>query len=854
MACYYFKYTPETGAPLYLEDEPIKWDQVKITLERDKDWHGVNYEYTDEDIQLQFDCLSGKDFIEQIYQEQGGDGYIGFEFGYSSLGVQTVLYAGKINLNTRKYQNYFISCSIERDGLHDVIKSRWETKADLTAAISVDGDPFTAQPIYPLELHSKTLSSSYYKKTDIEGSKIFQAFLGDQKHDIWFVFNTETETLPTGIDQTVGSQLGPTGDNPVTSELALIFDLNANGVFDFNKLNFSYLFNIKMTRKKISEKPKIGDWYLDHYVDIYGRDGVIKTHQLITPRISGYRDGQFLNSAGDYVVNFTGTPFSATLVEGDKVYLYAHFNLDGFNAGWKGLEAYIYTAGTEIDITASTNTSSSSASVLLIHEALNETLSYISGEQSKIYSNFFGRTDLGYLLDGCGSLKAITNGFQIRQFKTALNPVKVSMQDLIKSLNAIFCIGFGYELDKVRIEDRSYFYQDVEMLSIFDIGDYTEDVAKELVFNSLEVGYAKFLEVGKNSITGKDLLDQFSTQHQYTTPIRSSDNKFSQLSILIGSGEAIETTRRFQFQDTPQDSTTFDDDGFIIALKRQAPLTLSVIFGDYIEGDFSTFTVDVGDSISISGSVSNNGTKVVGLVETGRIYVVTPLIAEGPVSVQISNLTRPFTTEKNEAFGLVQNLNDPQTAYNLRHTPHRNLLNHAKWINGGLYYKEPGEVIANTFVKQNGELITQFSSGETCPLGDINLDVLQEKSGFALAQFQEKDNYFIPEWVTFKTRLPMEDIILLRDCMTGQNLSGLNYGYISVRNPDGDTVQAWIYKMVYNPNSQLVEFTTLKKKVIPRIAPDPFICSDYADYTFAQFEALPDLSTDIEECRFVNFN
>lgn len=34
MACYYFKYTPETGPALYLEDEPIKWDAVKIRLKR----------------------------------------------------------------------------------------------------------------------------------------------------------------------------------------------------------------------------------------------------------------------------------------------------------------------------------------------------------------------------------------------------------------------------------------------------------------------------------------------------------------------------------------------------------------------------------------------------------------------------------------------------------------------------------------------------------------------------------------------------------------------------------------------------------------------------------------------------
>jgi len=45
-----------------------------------------------------------------------------------------------------------------------------------------------------------------------------------------------------------------------------------------------------------------------------------------------------------------------------------------------------------------------------------------------------------------------------------------------------------------------------------------------------------------------------------------------------------------------------------------------------------------------------------------------------------------------------------------------------------------------------------------------------------------------------------------------------------------------------------------KKEVILVNPPSALVCSDYANYTFAGFEALPNLSEDIEQCRFLNFN
>lgn len=859
MPCYYFKYTPETGSPLYLEDEPIKWDSVKIVLKRDRDWHGVNYEYTDGDISLEFDCLSGSDFIEEIYQSQGGDGYIGFEFGYYDGVTEIPEFTGKINLATRKLlPNYRISAMLERDGMHDLVKSRFGTKADLFSSVSVDGDSITTPSIIDLELHSKVLINNYNKITGVAGDFNFQPFLGNEKHDIWFVFDTQPENeVDSNIDATIGSLLGPTGDDPVTSGLALLFDLNLNGNFTFN-INLSYTFNIKLMRKLISVKPKIGDWYLDNWIEVRDLNGVLKERTRIGTQLSGFRDGQFLNDVGS--VNWSGvlSNYTTSLAFGDRVYLYAHFNLDGYNAGWKGVEAYIKTYSTEISIQAETSTGESSAKGLMIHESLSQAVAYITGQNNGVYSKLFGREDLGYDLTGCGAYKFITNGFQIRRFEPNLRPPKISLQELMNSINGIFCLGMGYETIggdvKMRIEDRGYFYQDVEIMFIPTIGEYSEEVALDKVNNTIQIGYTKYLDEGIK------LLDEYNTEHQYTTPIKNSDQSLDLRSSLIASGYAIEVTRRVQYADTEKDSTKYDDDGFFIAVVPQSTDPISGTFvndvGAYIlySGTLQ-IVIKSGDLIRIEGTIQNDGDYyVMADPADNRIYLGVFAILPESATFTITNLTRPYTTEKDDAFDVVSNVISPETSYNLRHTPKRNLLNHAKWLNGGMYYKNAGELIRNTEFKQNGDLITQLSASATCELGDINKDVLQEKSDVVLAQFQEKDRYYIPEYISFTARISMSDVRFIRECMTGANNTGQNYGYITCQNQDGDYVQSWIYDMTYNPFNEKVNFVCLKKDVILINPPSPLVCTDYADFTFADFEALPNLSIDIEQCRFENFN
>lgn len=776
--CYYFKLIPETGLPLDIR-EPINWSKVQVIGKRDPVWHGFNYEYTDGETTLEFACSSGKDFIEAVYNEHGVDGLILLQFGRLSPDglTEIVEYEGKLNLATfKRLKSYRIACSVEKSGLHDQIKTRWETKVSMNASRSIDEVTITPPTAIDMELHSKLLVNNFTKKTAIEGTTAWTPFLELNAHDMYFTFNTGAEgATNSNIDETLSGMLGPTNNYPLDFK-NYVFNIKAGGDFVFN-ITLDYDYNIKLTRRGVSlGEPKIGDWTMNNYLHVVDKNGILKVRVPFTGADSGFRNGQFLVTPGSKRITATLLNYSINLEVGDEVYIYGHFNFDGFSAGWKGIEAYIRTWGTDWDVTAETSSAPTIAKAFLAHETLEHLLNVVTNDSTALESNFLGREDIGYPSTGCGALNAHTNGFQVRQFDIANKPPQLSLKDFLGSYNALYSIGLGYEANKVRVEKEEYFYQDVEIIFFSDISDYEERVATELIFNNIEIGYNKYLDEGLR------ILDEFNTRHEYISPIKRHDNKFSQLSVLIASGYALEVTRREVLSETPKDSTKYDDDIFIVAVNSD------------------------------------------------------------------------FVPEKDEPFDIVTNVVSPETSYNLRHSPKRMLLKWAKWLNGGFYYKNPGDQILNTFCKQNGELTTQFDAAETCNLGDPQKDLIREKDNVALAMFDEKNRLFIPEWVSFKTKINKATVELIRDCMTGQNTDGKNYGFIRHALPDGNQCESWLYSMSYNPNSELVSFELLKKRFINVLNPDEFNCLDYADYTFAMFEATPDLSASIEECRFENFN
>jgi hypothetical protein len=755
----------------YLVDEPIHWDKVPVILKRDMTFHGVNYQFTDGDVQLEFDLDARVDIIILIYGKEGQDGSILLLYGHINADLtETVEYEGKLNLNTYKKANDRVTCTVENSGFHEMLNSREDTPVNLFDAKTLDGGTKISNVPVDLTLHSKKIQ----KISNVKGSEYEEADHNsntDQDDKGYFILHF-SDPEPNDIGTFYGNGVAVWQDHPLPSELdnIKIYDLLESGNYDFYfNLYFHVYFYLRAKLFGISP-------YLESYrviINFWIYAAGETSHKI---KVTIYDTGVVPISGTTTTgmgVNFTcSSSFTLNdLVAGDRIYVIGELIIDG--AGdWTGLNKSVHTNNpypaqvTIMKLIGLTEQPPSQAKGMLVYEALQSVVESITGTANLVYSEFFGKISNGYVLNGLGSLFAVTNGFFVRNFNIANRALTIDFKKFILSLRSIWNIGLSYEyvsgILKIMIEDISHYFQDNEIIRITEYSDYSEETAKEFIYNEIEVGYNKFQDEGEY------LLDEFNTKLQFSTPIKTNKQKLSLMSDLITSGYAIEDTRRMQFSEKPVDSMTYDDDNFLIAIW------------------------------------DDSGT---------------------------------WKSEKDENFE-TNNILDGSTAYNLRLTPKRNLIRWARWINGGLVYKDGWELIKNTFFKCNGEAQTKMT-GET--------SFLQENSDVALNNFDNRNHYFNPTWINLKCRLNIDDMQIVKNSFNGLDPTR-EYGYITIAVTGGD-VQGFLYELSFNPASEQVSMKLLKKD----FASGSLTCADYASWTFAQFESTS-LPAWIEQCIFDDFN
>ena len=118
-------------------------------------------------------------------------------------------------------------------------------------------------------------------------------------------------------------------------------------------------------------------------------------------------------------------------------------------------------------------------------------------------------------------------------------PISYSFDELYKSLSILNPIGVSIEMNKLKIEELSYFYQSFVFASIGAIQDMQLYTESKLYYTSIEIGYTKS-EVDTNDGS----LDEFNCQTEFSTPLVNNTAKLSLLSKYRADGDGIEITRR----------------------------------------------------------------------------------------------------------------------------------------------------------------------------------------------------------------------------------------------------------------------------------------------------------------------
>jgi len=225
--------------------------------------------------------------------------------------------------------------------------------------------------------------------------------------------------------------------------------------------------------------------------------------------------------------------------------------------------------GTYIKVTQKSVNPETTTRGILLFEAFQRIIQYITGQQVCFKSTLLGRTDIGYAADGKYSLKAYTNGNAVRnKLQTNNNPYPIfaSLNSLYDLVNTWTPIGLGFEKQDngqsiVVLESIEYFYnKDVTTIDLGPVQGVRKKVNASRYFNQIEIGYTTKMDVDEINA-----IDEFNTLRRFKIPVANSKNTLTATTPIVASGYIIEILRRAV---ASTKDTKYDDSRIIISVVR----------------------------------------------------------------------------------------------------------------------------------------------------------------------------------------------------------------------------------------------------------------------------------------------
>jgi len=537
----FYLYHKDNGRYLPIVD-PQGWDGMQKHTKRfgmdggvAGPWHGIFFSY---DVKLRF-VKDGKDFVQAFFEKYGIEQDILLRIDRRNLRsrVFETYYEGRLNLHTYKSGTITVECNVEQTGFIQKLKNRADVKVAMDATTDQDGVAMIAAPTETITMHSKVLRKTFERDLDLTAYADtpaaagtyyylfgFQKLVSDEISDRFNYYATQMSSI-----------------DPVPA-LKYVWRVKEG---DQGAYTFTFDINLRRYGTVVTGTTKI---FL-----VYGKPGAYTTNQI---------DATVAWINLEQIQQFAET-VNVTLAVGDEVYVYGEMVMTGTNihAFYEDYFVDPVTLKSVIKVEADTVTAESTCKVVLLHEALEQTVRSITGKANSFYSEYYGRTDIGYAADGAGSLRGITNINQIRGID---KPIRCTMKDLVDTTWALDAIGIGIEkadgAERVRVEPLTYWYQAKRLMRLNYVLDIEKGVLAELYFNQVDGGTDKW----SNEKTTN--LDEFNASREWTFPITQVKNKLPLRVPYITSGYTIEFARREN--NTPTKDTPRDEDNVIIRLVR----------------------------------------------------------------------------------------------------------------------------------------------------------------------------------------------------------------------------------------------------------------------------------------------
>lgn len=696
-------------------DEPIGFDAVNITLQRDPQYTGLQNMFSDN---LTF-WGNGAQIIKEAYEADGIDAVLNFEVKYSCDGglTSTQLINGILNCAFYSIINNEVTVKIDTSVFYRLLMNRLDTVVDLLSNTSVDFLPMSdIQPVTDFGLHSKYISA--YSQLQI-----------DPTDNVFVVDYTENSIIASsggvGYPLLVGinevNTTNSTESVPPWFDFPLFYsgDLLPPGI---TQRTIGLTGKLKGTITVNSDTGSVAPIFLR--IKITGLDHTdIISDTILKEFVTLPGTGDSLNNGTyPFTIDFSQPPYSgeASYNFAAQQYMFLYFGMSGQSGHWSVTftlnneqdGASGFTINNNLKLSENSIYPPSQCAAFLLHEAFAKLVESLTGVPDSFRSNFFGQPNSQphqYTIPGCGAWTALSNGLAIRrmvqQDGITAYPITTTFNTLFNSCNAIWNLGMRIESDGnnkeyVRIEPKEFFYNSSTIIKVLNVSDLTKSPSLDFLYNTFHIGYNTW----NLNITGSNAIDEFNSDRNYTIPVKYANQNLDIMSDAIAAGYMIEQTRRIQYTVAPTNDFQTDNNIFIICANRTTINNTDPAYSLYLP----------------------------------------------PATLGVTYFAPGTVSERNENFSSVANVLSPDTCYNLRISPKRMAYN---WYNvlSTCIWKKPTSAMALAAFTGNGqEADTMINDCVAAALAD-------QHSNLLASEIPNTAPLYLPEYLEFTYPLSEND-------------------------------------------------------------------------------------------------
>lgn len=511
-------------------DDPISADTAPLSLVRDRDFSEV-HEMFDSPLTFTGRAIGYLKDAERIGLDVAV--LVIIEITEDSGATWEDFYRGLIDIETKndlQYPTeYKLQYNLKKTDLWSAFYNRKSSVVDVVSPLDMDGNAVAPQPVQTISLPDQQLPQQYSG------------------------YNSQVNIYEDDI--LTGEYLQLDFDQEPISEIKTKFHIPLEKNHDLPAWNFSmdfagtyrFQFQIRMTMKDV---PHIPDLFISPGAKIacfmQVKDNLSNITSYPMARVDFTTGGV---GYSDYTLDQTVTiPF------GSQIFFFGQATVNIF-AGNNLIYLVDGALVTFLKVTAQTKYPATTCKAILLKDIMQGIVKRTCG--GDLYSPLFQ--------DGCGKPYVLFQGLQARGESFTTKSMGLSMDDVWAIANPIFKLGMGTEIvgdvEQIYIDDKEKFYDKSDFsLEIPFVNNITTTIRTDGLVKSAHVGYGKW-----QLTSGGSLIDDISTNHDYTGPSRYNGKALSMESKAIAAGLLIELARRATI--TPNQTYDLDNDVFILKLE-----------------------------------------------------------------------------------------------------------------------------------------------------------------------------------------------------------------------------------------------------------------------------------------------